>query len=71
MQGLKNTTVFHKHVDIPLQNTPSGTYHVHINRNRSGLVTKPLVEEEIEIEELADEEAPEITHFNWLLKMRA
>jgi hypothetical protein len=56
--GLKNTT-FHKHVDIPAE-TPSGTYHVHITvTDQEGNQT--TVEDEIEIEELADEEAPEIT----------
>ncbi len=56
--GLKNTT-FHKHVDIPAE-TPSGTYHVHLTvTDQEGYQT--TVEEEIEIEELADEEAPEIS----------
>ena len=55
--GLKNTT-FHKHVDIPAE-TPTGTYHVHITvTDQEGYQT--MVEEEIEIEELTDEEAPEI-----------
>ena len=55
--GLKNTT-FHKHVDIPAE-TPTGTYHVHITvTDQEGNQT--TVEDEIEIEELADEEAPEI-----------
>ena len=56
--GLKNTT-FHKHVDIPAE-TPTGTYHVHITvTDQEGNQT--TVEDEIEIEELADEEAPELT----------
>ena len=56
--GLKNTT-FHKHVDIPAETT-AGTYHVHITvTDQEGNQT--TVEDEIEIEELADEEAPEIT----------
>ncbi|WP_158865638.1 DUF4625 domain-containing protein [Maribellus comscasis] len=56
--GLKSTT-FHKHVDIP-EDTPIGTYHVHITvTDQEGYQT--TVEDEIEIEELADEEAPEIT----------
>lgn len=56
--GLKNTT-FHKHVDIPA-GTPEGTYHVHITvTDQAGYQT--TVEDEIEIEELVDEEAPVIT----------
>jgi hypothetical protein len=56
--GLKNTT-FHKHVDIPAETT-AGTYHVHITvTDQEGNQT--TVEDEIEIEELADEEAPEIS----------
>ncbi|MBN2634723.1 MAG: DUF4625 domain-containing protein [Prolixibacteraceae bacterium] len=56
--GLKNTT-FHKHVDIPAE-TKVGTYHVHITvTDQEGNQT--TVEDEIEIEELADEEAPEIS----------
>lgn len=56
--GLKNTT-FHKHVDIPVE-TPTGTYHVHITvTDQEGYQT--TVEEEIEIEELEDEESPEIS----------
>lgn len=57
--GLKNITDFHKHVDIPAETT-AGTYHVHITvTDQEGNQT--TVEDEIEIEELADEEAPEIT----------
>lgn len=56
--GLKNTT-FHKHVDIP-EETPTGTYHVHITvTDMEGNQT--TIEDEIEIEELTDDEAPEIT----------
>ncbi|MGV8138992.1 MAG: DUF4625 domain-containing protein [Mangrovibacterium sp.] len=56
--GLKNTT-FHKHVDIPAE-TEAGTYHVHITvTDQEGNQT--TVEDEITIEELADEEAPEIS----------
>ncbi len=56
--GLKNTT-FHQHIDIPAE-TPTGTYHVHITvTDQAGYQT--TVEEEIGIQELTDEEAPEIT----------
>jgi len=56
--GLKNTT-FHKHVDIPAE-TEAGTYHVHITvTDQEGNQT--TVEDEITIEELADEETPEIS----------
>ncbi len=50
---------FHKHVDIPA-GTPVGTYHVHITVTDM-LGYQTTVEDEIEIQELADEEAPEIT----------
>lgn len=55
--GLKNTT-FHKHVDIPEETLP-GTYHFHFTvTDQEGNQT--TVEDEITIEELADEEAPVI-----------
>ncbi|MCG6189875.1 DUF4625 domain-containing protein [Maribellus maritimus] len=55
--GLKNMT-FHKHIEIPAE-TPTGTYHVHVTvTDLEGYQT--TVEDEIEIEELTDEEAPEI-----------
>jgi len=56
--GRINPTL-HKHVDIPAE-TPTGTYHVHITVTDM-LGYQTTVEEEIEIQELADEEAPEIT----------
>lgn len=56
--GLKNTT-FHKHIDIPAGTTP-GTYHVHFSvTDMEGNQT--TVEDEIEIEELEDETAPELS----------
>lgn len=56
--GLKNTT-FHKHVDIPVT-TVAGTYHFHLTvTDQEGNST--TLEEEITIEELADEEAPVLT----------
>jgi hypothetical protein len=56
--GLKNTT-FHKHVVIP-EGTVAGTYHIHITvTDQEGNQT--TVEDEISIEELADEKAPEIS----------
>ncbi|MAX82333.1 MAG: hypothetical protein CL843_19415 [Crocinitomicaceae bacterium] len=56
--GLKNTT-FHKHVDIP-EGTAEGEYHLHLTvTDEQGNQT--TVEEEITIEMLEDEEAPEIT----------
>ena len=51
--------IFHRHIDIPV-GTPVGTYHVHITVTDM-LGYQTTVEDEIEIEELADEEAPEIT----------
>ncbi len=50
--------IFHKHVDIPTE-TPVGTYHVHITVTDM-LGYQTTVEDEIEIKELTDEEAPEI-----------
>jgi hypothetical protein len=56
--GLKNTT-FHKHIDIPAT-AVAGTYHCHITvTDMEGNST--TVEEEISIEELADDEAPVLT----------
>jgi len=56
--GLKNTT-FHEHIDIPAT-TVAGTYHCHLTvTDMEGNST--TVEEEISIEELADEEAPVIS----------
>lgn len=56
--GLKNT-IFHKHVIIP-DSTTLGTYHCHITvSDMEGNSTS--VEEEIEIEELNDTEAPVLT----------
>jgi hypothetical protein len=57
-QTLKNTT-FHKHVDIPAE-FPAGEYHFHLTViDKEGNST--TVEEDIELEELVDEEAPVIT----------
>lgn len=56
--GLKNTN-FHKHIDIPAETT-AGDYHFHLTvTDQNGNST--TVEEEITIEELVDEEAPELT----------
>jgi len=56
--GLKSTT-FHKHIHIPVETT-AGTYHVHITvTDQEG--SQITVEDEIEIEHLADEEAPVIS----------
>lgn len=57
-QILKNTT-FHQHVDIP-EDFPAGEYHFHfIVTDQEGNST--TVEEDIELEELVDEEAPELS----------
>ncbi len=56
--GLRNTT-FHKHIDIP-SSIIASTYHCHIIViDMEGNST--TVEEEISIEELADNEAPALT----------
>lgn len=56
--GLLNTT-FHKHIDIPAD-IETGTYHFHfIVTDMEGQQT--IVEEELDIQELIDEESPEIT----------
>lgn len=51
--------IFHKHVDIPAE-TPVGMYHIHITVTDM-LGYQTTFEDEIEIKELEDEEAPEIT----------
>jgi len=57
-QILKNTT-FHKHVDIPAE-FPTGEYHFHLTvTDKEGHSTS--VEEDLELEALIDEEAPELT----------
>ena len=57
--GLKNVSPLHKHVDIPAT-TVAGTYHCHITvTDMEGNST--TVEDEVSIEELADEEAPVLT----------
>jgi len=56
--GLKNTT-FHKHIDIPATAT-AGDYHFHlIVIDQEGNSTE--AEAELSIQELVDEEAPELT----------
>lgn len=57
-QILKNTT-FHQHVDIPAE-FPAGEYHFHLTvTDKEGNSTS--VEEDIELEQVVDEEAPVIT----------
>jgi hypothetical protein len=57
-QTLKNTT-FHEHIEIPYD-FPIGDYHFHFTvTDKEGNST--TIEEELSIEELTDEEAPEIT----------
>jgi hypothetical protein len=56
--GLLNATL-HKHVDIP-EATEAGDYHFHLTvTDQEGNST--TVEEDLTIEELVDEEAPELT----------
>ena len=57
-EGLKNTT-FHRHIDIP-DGTPAGTYQLRLTvYDQEG--NQAVYEDEIEIEELTDQEAPEIS----------
>lgn len=57
-QTLKNTT-FHEHIEIPYD-FPVGDYHFHFTvTDKEGNST--TIEAELSIEELTDEEAPEIT----------
>ncbi|MEZ4906345.1 MAG: DUF4625 domain-containing protein [Saprospiraceae bacterium] len=56
--GLKNTT-FHKHIDIP-EGTTAGEYHFHLYvTDQEG--NQSSVEKDISIEDLVDDEAPELS----------
>lgn len=57
-QTLKNTS-FHEHIDIP-EGTTAGDYHFHLTvTDKEGNST--TIEEELQLEVLADEEAPVLT----------